>query len=198
MTALPAPPSPAPERTPAEALAARAPLRILIAAVGALILIDVTPSLGAVHDSLRQGIDPIMDVTGLWQGTWQLFAPNVDKMNVRVEAEIVFSDGQRAVWHSPDWPRLSSWQRFVLFRHQEYYDNIRLDDSKLAWRPLARHLARTVSPPLGGDAVPERVTLKRVWAQIPKLEAGAEPVPPGPYERFDREFTFYTWTPGAP
>jgi hypothetical protein len=170
-------------------------LRYAILSVAALILIDATPELGSAHTLLRVILDPVMDVSGLWQGSWQLFAPDVDKLNVRVEAEVVFSDGERTLWKSPDWPRLDAWQRFRLFRHQEYYDNIRLDQNRRAWRALALHLARTVRPESGSEAVAERVTLKRRWARIPNLEPGTLPLPAGPHEVFLDEYTFYTWTP---
>jgi hypothetical protein len=170
-------------------------LRYVVLAVAALIVIDATPNLGTLHAKLRSALDPVMDVTGLWQGSWQLFAPDVDKLNVRVEAEVLFSDGERTIWRSPDWPRLGGWQRFMLFRHQEYYDNIRMDQNRGAWHSLAEHLARTVRPPSGAEATPARVTLKRQWAQIPTLAPGSSPLPAGPHEQFTHEYTFYTWTP---
>ena len=176
----------------------RPALRIAIVAVAALILIEAMPTTCALHQSVKNGIDPLMDMTGLWQGSWQLFAPNVDKRNVRVEAEVLFSDGTRTLWRSPDWPRLSGWQRFVLFRHQEYYDNIRLDRSRAIWPTLARHLARTVPPGNGGDATPVRVTLQSSWCDIPKPGTDGKLAPPGPYENFTQSRVFYTWTPDSP
>jgi hypothetical protein len=182
------PPAPVPQGRPA--------LRIAILAVAALIAIDATPTTCALHEGLKEGIDPLTDMTGLWQGSWQLFAPNVDKQNVRVEAEVLFSDGTRARWRSPDWPRLSGWQRFVLFRHQEYYDNIRLERNRAVWPTLAQHIARTLTP-VQGEARAVRVTLLRRWSNIPKLEPGAPPLPAGPYENFTESREFYTWTPDS-
>lgn len=185
-------PPPAPPVPPG-----RPALRIGILAVAALILIDATPTTCALHASLKQGIDPLVNMTGLWQGSWQLFAPDVDKQNARVEAEVLFSDGARARWRSPDWPRLSGWQRFVLFRHQEYYDNIRLERNRALWPTLARHIARTLAPPEGNTRVVQ-VKLLRRWANVPKLEPGAALVPAGPYENFNAAREFYTWTPDSP
>ena len=185
-----APAPPTPQGRPA--------LRIAIAAMAVLILIDATPTTCAVHESLKYGVDPLLDMTGLWQGSWQLFAPNVDKRNIRVEADVMFSDGRRAVWRSPDWPRLSGWQRFVLFRHQEYYDNIRMERSRSVWPTLAQHIARTVTPAEGSAATVVRVTLLRTWSDIPVLEPGAPLVPAGPYEDFGKSRVFYTWTPDSP
>ena len=188
--------SPAPPVPPG-----RPAVRIGILAVAAVILIDALPSSCALHASLKQGVDPLVDMTGLWQGSWTLFAPNVDKQNVRLEAEVLFSDGTRALWRSPDWPRLSGWQRFVLFRHQEYYDNIRFERSRSVWPTLAQHIARTVTARNssavadGSAASVVRVTLMRSWADIPKLEPGKPILPAGPYERFGKPRTFYTWTP---
>jgi hypothetical protein len=185
--------SPAPVAPPG-----RPALRIAIVAVAALLVIDATPTTCALHESLKEGVDPLLDMTGLWQGSWQLFAPNVDKRNIRVEADVLFSDGTRTVWRSPDWPRLSGGQRFLLFRHQEYYDNIRLDRNKSAWATLAHHIARTVAPPAGGYATVVRVALARTWSDIPAPGPDGALAPPGPYENFNEARVFYTWTPDSP
>lgn len=159
--------------------------------VTGLILLDASPRVGLLG-TLADAIDPVMDVTGLWQGPWNLFAPDVDKVNVRVSAEIVFSNGRKTFWRSPDWERLSGWERFVAFRHQEYVDGVRLDDNAGAWTPLARYLARTVAP--RGDGRPTRVSLTRHWAEIPRPEA--HPLPARPYTVFADSYVFFHWRPG--
>lgn len=159
--------------------------------VTGLIVLDASPRVGLLAE-LAAVIDPVMDITGLWQGPWNLFAPDVDKLNVRVSAQIVFASGQQTAWRSPDWERMSVGDRFLAFRHQEYVDNIRLDDNAGAWVPLADYLSRTVVPPKSGPVL--RVTLTRHWAEIPPPET--HPLPARPFTVFKDSHAFFHWDPG--
>jgi hypothetical protein len=155
-----------------------------------LFFVDALP----VEDRYRASVDPILDVSGLWQEQWRLFAPEVDKINIRVSARVVFADGAAASWHSPDWPSLSVWRRFIGFRHMEYFDSVRLDANSSAWPPLAGYLAKTVPHPSGASSPVIEVVLSRQWATIPAPGSG-QPLPAKPYVNFDEAATFYTWRP---
>ena len=43
--------------------------------LGSLMLLDAVPQYTLLHGKLRDWTDPVLDVTGLWQGSWTLFAP---------------------------------------------------------------------------------------------------------------------------
>lgn len=137
-----------------------------------LLFVDALPRTSLIHQRLKNWVDPLLDVTGLWQGTWQLFAPEADKIDVRVTAEISYADGSTRSWESPDWRNLSSWQKFVSFRSMEYYDAVRRNDNSAAWDSLVDYLTRTV-PAAGGSSIkPTKVTLARRWSLVPPLEKG--------------------------
>jgi len=51
--------------------------------------------------ALQHELDPYLDVTGLWIGGWQLFAPEPDKVNSYLSAEVRFADGKAAFIRSP-------------------------------------------------------------------------------------------------
>jgi hypothetical protein len=155
------------------------------------ILIDGLPSACLLHERAKQRLDGPLDALGIQQGSWQLFAPSVDKVNTRVSARIRFADGAEALWQQPDWTAMSSWQRLRTFRQAEYYDNIRFDQNRAAWAALTRYLARTVPHPRGGGAPPVQVVLTRHWAEIPA--PGRVRLPAGPYLRFTGKFDFFTW-----
>jgi hypothetical protein len=155
-----------------------------------LFVVDALP----VEERYRAAVDPILDVSGLWQEQWRLFAPEVDKVNTRVSAEVLFADGATASWRSPDWPSLGVWQRFTKFRQMEYFDSVRLDENRGAWPPLARYLAKTVPHPNGATSPVIEVVLSRHWATIPAPGSGP-PLPAGPYVIFNEAATFYTWRP---
>jgi hypothetical protein len=159
--------------------------------VSGFVVLDAAPRWGVAR-TLAERIDPVMDVTGLWQGPWTLFAPDVDKVNMRVSAQVVFLTGVKTVWRSPDWERMSAWERFESFRYQEYVDNIRSDDNAGAWIPLARHLARMLPSRTTGPVV--KVTLTRLWAEIPPPEERF--LPARPYTEFTEKYEFLVWRPG--
>jgi hypothetical protein len=155
-----------------------------------LIVLDATPRFGVIG-AIAEAIDPVMDVTGLWQGPWNLFAPDVDKTNVRVSADIVFTGQHKTEWRSPDWNLMAPWERFISFRHQEYVDNIRQDSNSGGWTALARYLAGSVGPRGGGRVL--RVTLRRHWATIPSPRA--RELPAKPYVEFADSYEFHRWRP---
>lgn len=162
-------------------------------AVVLLVLIDAMPQVGRIHRRLKRETDLVLDMTGLWQGSWTLYCPDPDRINTRLTAEILYSDGSRAHWQSLDWTRLSCWERLRTFRRQEYYDNIRFTSNRGAWESLARYLARTVPAPGDGGARPVEVKLSVRWAEIPPPDP-AQWVPVGPYTEFNQGNEFYTWS----
>jgi len=168
---------------------------VIVGAI-ALFSIEGLPDLGPVHVRLRAAIRPLLYRTCTWTGSWGLYAPDVDKTNTRVSAEIFFDDGTSLVWQQPDWPSLTGWQRFVRFKQAEYFDNVRLDASREAWPGLSRALAaeaETRSGASSGGARVVRVVLTRAWADIPP--PGPSGAPPGAYENFANRYAFFVWTP---
>ncbi|MGK0187931.1 MAG: hypothetical protein ACI9R3_003722 [Verrucomicrobiales bacterium] len=151
-------------------------LNIFIASFLAAILIDGLPQAGQFHRKLKELIDPILDATGLWQESWRLFAPEVDKENVRLSAEILYEDGSISQWTSPDWTKMSAWEKFIRFRELEFYDSIRLDVNRGAWRSFADFLARTHS--IGDSEETKRVeplTDEDIHGNLIDLISGAKP-----------------------
>ena len=143
----------------------------------------------------RQWIDPVVDRSGLWQGPWNLFAPEVDKINIRVGATIHFADGQITQWRSPEWQDLGAIDRLLQFREMEWVDGIRMDDNSGAWDSFSAYLAGTTLHQRGGRVPVVQVRLTRYWAAIPAPEQGL--VPAEPYLQFRGARTFHEWTPGG-
>ena len=137
-----------------------------------LLLVDTLPRTSLFHQRLKNWVDPVLDVTGLWQGTWQLFAPEADKIDIRVTAEISYADGSTRAWESPDWREMSRWQKFANFRSMEYFDAVRRNENSPAWASLADYLARTVPAADGSSARPTKVILSRHWSLVPPLDVG--------------------------
>ena len=113
----------------------------LIAGILCVMLLDALPQ---SPPPLKQAVQPITQRIGLGQ-YWNVFTPP-DGVNTRLRAEITYRDGQTATWHSPNWPEVSLWQRFVGHRHEEFWDTSWGEEDEPVWQSWARHLARTMRP----------------------------------------------------
>src|SRR5262249_13013453 len=124
---------------------------------------------------LKDWIDPLMDVSGLWQGDWELFAPDVIKRSARMSAEIRCTNGVTIVWQSPLLHTLPIAQRFLRFRDGEFFDTIRNDNQSGGWDAHRRFLGGRGGGRggRGGGAVPRRQV-----ASLGGLPAAGAPPPP--------------------
>ncbi len=143
---------------------------------------------------LDDHLDYVLDTTGLWQGPWKLFGPEVDKVNLRLSARITFADHATATWASPDWTQIGSLEKFYRARRTNYFANVLKAGQEPAWDGLAAYLARTVPHPQGKAVAVESVTLLLSGAEIPPPDAANAP-PPGPYVAFDEPQPIYEWRP---
>ena len=104
--------------------------------------IDGLPTLSRHHQSAKTSLDYYLDKTGLWQESWQLFAPNVDSINTRISATVILKNKRILVWRSPDWRQMSLSERFLRFREAEFYDSIRNQNNSAIWESFGLYLAR--------------------------------------------------------
>src|SRR3954470_1588893 len=97
--------------------------RVNVFLVGFLVVlaIDAFHPVNDAHQALKDALDTPLVVTGLWQGPWRLYGPEVDKVNLRFKAEIVFADQATATWSSPEWPDVSAPRKFLAARHMNYF-----------------------------------------------------------------------------
>lgn len=116
-------------------------VNLLIAAALALVAIEAIPQ---SPPAVRSAVQPLTRRIGLAQG-WNLFTPP-DRVNTRLRAEINYADGKAMAWRSPDWPKFSPAQRFVMHRRAEWLDNIWGAGDSPALTSWARHLARSQRP----------------------------------------------------
>ena len=94
------------------------------------VAIDTAPEWKFVTP-LQEFLRPALNVTGLWQGDWPLFAPNPVINNGWISAEfyaqssqspMLASDGKPLSWNSPIWSEFNSWTKFYRFRHINYFN----------------------------------------------------------------------------
>jgi hypothetical protein len=109
--------------------------------LGSLMLLDAVPQYTLLHGKLRDWTDPVLDVTGLWQGSWELFAPTPDHVNVRIGAMMTWQSADNTYWLQPDWHRMTPLERSRHFRQMSYYDSLAKSADKTAWAEFCQHLA---------------------------------------------------------
>jgi hypothetical protein len=171
----------------------RQPVNVFLAGFLVVLAIDAFHAVNGAHQAAKDAINLPLVVTGLWQGPWRLYAPDVDKDNLRLKADLVFADQATATWTSPDWAQLSALQKFRLARHMNYYNAILLAGREPAWDALCAYLARTVPHPQGKPAAVVQITLSLRGAKIPP--PSHKLVPAGPYLEFDPWDAIYVWSP---
>lgn len=155
-----------------------------------VLAIDSAPITGQWHQQLKDQLDPYLDVTGLWIGGWQLFAPEPDKVNSYISAEVRFADKKSAFIRSPQWRLMSAPERFISFREAEYFDKIRLDNNAAAWPALCKFWGNTAEHPDGLDIPAKEIILKRHWVVIPEPNQGNLLQFPAPPE-CNRDYIIY-------
>lgn len=155
-----------------------------------VMLIDATPLLTLRHGKLKNALDPYLDVTGLWQGGWQLFAPTPDMINASISAELAFSDGSKVVVDTPKWRELSAWKRFTLFREAEFIDSARLDGNSCVWPGYCEYLRRTIKHPTNPESKATEVLLIRNWVDIAPPNSFTVTQFPEPPEQTNRFIMF--------
>jgi hypothetical protein len=164
-------------------------IRILLDAfIVALLVVFALDTLPCTPEPVRRAMEPLLDSSGLWQGTWSLFAPIPDARNHRLRADLYFVDGTHRVWNSPDWSSQSSWQRFVGHRHSEYFEKIWEDENSAAWPAFAQDLMRRERASMPSAPAPSQVALTVIWGDVAPPSADGWNRGHGP---LDNERTFF-------
>lgn len=131
-------------------------------ALGLLVFCGLPPACDA-QSELRKPLVGALAAIGLCQPEWRLFAPNVHKTNSYLRAEVTLADGSRRDWQSPDFTERGFSTKLMQGQLPKFYDNLRLDRHRAAWRPLSDWITRELAP--GGKV--RRVRLERRFWDIP-------------------------------
>ena len=159
--------------------------------LGGMMLIDAAPRYTRLHGDAKDWVDPFLDFTGLWQGSWELFAPTPDHVNVKVLAIIDWNDGSETIWGQPDWHEMSPWQKMRAFREMSYYDSLWRNGYSAAWAPFCEQLVAQESK--GSIRTPESVSLYIAKDVIPPPHYEWRPAYSAP--EYGEPTFIYRWTP---
>lgn len=181
---MPAPSASLPPRS-------RVPRRLIDGFALLIIAVSAADTMPCTPEPVRNLMQPVLNLTGLWQGTWSLFSPVPDHRNYRLTAEIEFADGTTRTWNSPNWRTMSAGQRFIRHREAEFLEKIHEDANSAAWPAFAEEVVRQVRSKMPDDVAPRRVVLRVIWKDIPPPQGDSwAPSPDPPSEH--QESAFFT------
>jgi hypothetical protein len=145
------------------------------------------PPLGAAHGAVRERARSTLGAWGIRPPEWRLFAPNVHKTNTVLVAHVTLADGTVQLWQSPDFRERSWIRRFREGQLPKFWDNLRRDKNRAAWRPFAQWAAQQAAP---GARVTEVKLERRVSeVAVPVVaEANARPASTTCHVFYERRF----------
>ena len=139
--------------------------RTFVAVLLAVILVEGLPRTCNLHRWIAARLRPLTSPLAIYQAHWHLFAPEPTRSNEHLTAELYLSDGRTVHWRSPEWRKLSRWERFRRSRQISYYNAVLQDArdgaSAAIWPAFADYLARQQEAE-GGVKV-RRVELTSHW-----------------------------------
>jgi hypothetical protein len=157
-------------------------ISVVILAVLLTMLVGNLPA-SRTRSALAPWVRPLSASLGLEQA-WGVFSPDPRRVSIFLEADIELEDGSVDTWRPPVHGGLFGVQRAA--RWQKYVEFARSDDEVARnelWTPLARWVARSH----GGPPAVRRVTLVRVFRDVP---------PPGDDVGPWKRFAFFSLDPG--
>jgi hypothetical protein len=142
---------------------------LLLGALLAAVLIEGSPRTCEPHRWLVRQLKPVLSTLAIYQPRWKLFAPSPTDANSFLTARLFLSDGGTRTWRSPEWRRMTAWERFRHCRHIKYYfylqKGIEPEEPNPLWPVFADYLARTIPREAGLRVT--RVELTGHWYFIP-------------------------------
>lgn len=145
-------------------------LNVFLAAIVLIVAIDTLPQ---SPPAVQRALTPLLARLGIEQGPWGLFAPDPDRMNTRLSAEITYRDGKQFTWLGPDWSKATAWDKWAGHRHFEWNDHIANYKHDQMYEAWCRHIARTTRPDLPN--ADQGAEVRIIVAQAPIPNAAERP-----------------------
>jgi len=166
--------SPPEELTSNRAAMTRAVINVFLMFHLLAILATCVPVQLLIVTRFKEHVRPYMLWSGLFQN-WDMFSPDPPRVNIRVEAEITFLDGQTRTWKFPLMHELGYVERYFRERYRKYSTEYLRVDEYAGLRPdAARYVARLNNNDPSNP--PVSVTFYRTWSEMKLMR------PDGVYE----------------
>jgi hypothetical protein len=119
--------------------------------------------------------------TGFWQ-YWDMFSPNPSQTDIWCDAEVVYKNGEKKIYHYPRVSSMSLTQKYVSERYRKFYERVNQEKYSYLWAPFAQRIAYLNDDP---SNPPVAVRLRRHWLTVS---------PPGiPQAKDYSSYTYFTW-----
>lgn len=148
---------------PDVAVAKRRAVRLFALVAIFVIVLDTLPRNWDWLTSPKRSVSSVLNRIGLWQGEWPLFAPDPFINNGWFTADVRSGDGTVTQWNSPYWSEFGAWDKFVRFRHVDYFNRLTLRSNAPAADDFADYVARTSGKPVASI----RLYKNQVLLQMP-------------------------------
>ncbi len=99
------------------------------------------PSSGAIVSASLGVVRPYMTATAFAQ-SWNMFSPNPDRLDVYLEAEITYQNGDKHPWVFPRLAKMNYVQRYQKERWRKIVEVATHGSNQELWPALARYAAR--------------------------------------------------------
>src|SRR5262249_11671591 len=99
-----------------------------------------------------------------------LFAPEPDRTNTRLTADITYRDGEKREWRGPAWRDVAAGEKWAEDRHMEGVDHGIMQNNAPVWEPWCRHIAREARPDFPEADQGAEVRLLYHEAEVPLAE----------------------------
>lgn len=153
-------------------------VRLFVLCLVSILLLDVCPWGVLPSDRPKELLNALTYRAGIWQGQWVMFTPRPSVNHYWLTAGVYDAQGNRLEdWSSPYWPTVPSWEKFLRFRHLNYFNRVSLPKNQLATTDLAEYLSRTVGP-VDSNGHPERVRVELHSNNVEMVPLEKGPFPP--------------------
>ena len=141
--------------------------------------------------ALYRPIDSYLSFFSIYQD-WMMFAPNPNRLNTYLSAEVEFVDGTKETYVFPRPSELGLVEKYVYgekFR-KLISEGIRKDSNQFMWKDTAKFILRKLKNE-NYEKIPAKVHLFRHWNEIP--DVAKEFRPHKQIETKYESFKFYTY-----
>lgn len=137
-------------------------IRAFVVGMVVLIAVQTMPRKWAWMQPAKEMVGPMTKRLGVWQGEWNLFAPDPMLNNAWLSAEVYAPNGELTMWNSTYWGTATGRQKFRDFRMMNLGNRLHNRDAA-AHEDFADYVARQIiSPtaraiPIGTENQPQLV-----------------------------------------
>jgi hypothetical protein len=117
-------------------------------------------------------VDSYLSFFSIYQD-WMMFAPNPNRLNNYISAEVEFMDGTKENYLFPRPDQLSLVEKYTYGEKYRKFmsEGIRKDSNSFMWKDTAKFVLRKIRND-NFEKIPAKVHLFRNWNEIPDLNQG--------------------------